>query len=525
MKKIYFQILTACLLAAITNACVEIQDILGPTITLSENDNTIEDRYYYGDSLKFTVNFKDNVAIVKSEVAITKFGSDITDTVNSWGVYVTEPDTLSGSRFVTRVIREEIPTVFKGEYLDTGFYIAYLSVEDRGGTKQEFSDTFSISSDITPPVIDDVIVNLPQNASGQYEACPNFVVPVSGIVTDNTQLALVGFEVGTSRIPYITQSTTLEDDEILLENFLTGGRTIRMPADLPQGATTVKVIAIDVFGNESSSSFEIFNDCDLETPTINITASEPTINRSGFTSIIEGQQFDLTSLEISDNKELDKVEFRLFNESNQVITSYERTSIGADNTVFTTADNLLFPSTPFTSGDIGETFTVIVKAFDLDGNVAEESIPLSVERDDLPFISSMDFLLNPGGPRDSTYANATNNATFVVTDIIADALAVDPSYINFILPEGKAEDDVGIESISMVWSHVPSGRVLNTVLLGGASGTPFIGGDSTPSVVKFSDYLSNSSLTFEAGLGTYRLDIIIEDTNSQRASFTYDFLY
>ena len=182
MRKNLLQISIALFSVLILNACVEVLDVLAPVIIL-EVDNpeeTFKETYYYGDSIKFKVSFRDNSSIVKSEVAITKFGSSITDTTTTWGIYRTEPDTLKGSRFVSRTIAEEVPTVFNSAYLATGLYVAYLSVEDRGGTVITLQDTFNIQSDITPPVASGIQIDkgLQEISPGEYAVCPGLAIPI-----------------------------------------------------------------------------------------------------------------------------------------------------------------------------------------------------------------------------------------------------------------------------------------------------------------------------------------------------------
>jgi len=311
-----------------------------------------------------------------------------------------------------------------------------------------------------------------------------------------------------------------------LSTFFTGNRTLRVPSDFPErGSEKVSIFALDVFNNISQFDFVITSNCDLEVPQLQLLSTTPELNSANFATIVSGQQFaiDADGLFATDNGDLDRVELYFREGSGDDVLLYDEVAINASSV---SLGDFNFPSasSAFSDADIGKGFTITIKAFDTDGNQSEdEIIELAVARDDAPIIPTLDLVINQNGPKDTIFTNVTSNVTYVLTAIADQALAIDPTFVNFMLPEGKAEDDVGISTVLMTWVG-PAG-INNTVLVGGSSGIPFQGGEINPRVIQFSDYVDNDTFVFDNATSPsvqYQLTITITDTKGQVLTISYD---
>jgi hypothetical protein len=519
-------------------ACVDVQDVIDPRFqfVVNSEDGIIKDTYYYGDSISFEVTFTDNSSIVKSEVAIGKESSDpinnpvdITDTVSSWGIYITELADLSGSRFVQRIVNEKIPTIFKGEFLDPGTYFIYLSVEDVGGTFIDFKETFTIVADQTEPTITIDGLGLQKDASDNYEACVGFVVPVDGYVKDNTKIKSLQYrftresntsEFSTSEPQVINSDVPTENDSVYIATIF-GEFGVTIPSqiagvDVESETLLFTVIATDTFNNKSTStSIPIVVNCDTEIPTIQVLKTTPVLNSNLVFDIPVGGSFSIDSIRFTDISGLGDIALDLRKGSLSVIAQNIGIPAGVVDTTFVDESSFQFIGGTNT-GDlfsiIGNIYTLTITATDLESpaNVATIRITLNTVEDASPTIEVVDLLINPDNQViDTIFINVSDGGIFNATDVIVRAEAI--PVVSYLIASGKVQDDIGISSIEFIWE-----RPDNT----NESFTPIV--ENTPTVVQLDDLVPADLFTFPRDVdGVYLFTIKITDTINNITEVSY----
>ncbi len=509
-------------------ACVDVEDVIDPRfqfVTNSEN-GSVRESYSYGDSISFEVTFTDNSSIVKSEVAISKVGSAITDTINTWGIYITEDDSLSGSRFVRRTVRKKIPTLFNGNFLETGRYFLYLSVEDVGGSLITFSDTFNITNDQSAPEITIDELGLSRDEDDNYQACAGFVVPIDGYIKDNTQIESLQYrftregnsaQFSSSRLFTLNTTIPVENDSLYLANIF-GNFGVIVPRSISgvnvQSETLLlTVIATDNFGNKSTSTpIPIVVNCDTEIPTIQVLKTTPTLNQElNFNIPVEGS-FSIDEIRFADVSGLNSINIELVGSDPNPIQS-ETIVLEPDITEIDFTDD---PRFTVNSGEgifdnIGDIFTLIITATDSEdpANVATTRITLNTVEDASPTIEVVDLLINPNDQTiDTTFINVTDGAAFNATNVIERAEAID--VVSYLIASGKIQDDIGIGSIEFTWTRPDESISFTTTL------------EDTPIVVQLNDLILVNSFTFPIGMnGDYVLKIKITDTKENTTEVSY----
>jgi hypothetical protein len=524
-------------------ACVDVQDVIDPRFqfVVNSEDGIIKDTYYYGDSISFEVTFTDNSSIVKSEVAIGKESSDpinnpvdITDTVSSWGIYITELADLSGSRFVQRTVNEKIPTIFKGEFLDPGTYFIYLSVEDVGGTFIDFKETFTIVADQTEPTITIDGLGLQKDASDNYEACVGFVVPVDGYVKDNTKIKSLQYrftresntsEFSTSEPQVINSDVPTENDSVYIATIF-GEFGVTIPSqiagvDVESETLLFTVIATDTFNNKSTStSIPIVVNCDTEIPTVQVLKTTPVLNSNLVFDIPVGGSFSIDSIRFTDISGLGDITLDLRKGSLSVIAQNIGIPAGVVDTTFVDESSFQFIGGTNT-GDlfsiIGNIYTLTITATDLESpaNVATIRITLNTVEDASPTIEVVDLLINPDNQViDTIFINVSDGGIFNATDVIVRAEAI--PVVSYLIASGKVQDDIGINSIEFIWERPNSTN---------EPFTPVV--ENTPTVVQLDDLIPVDLFSFPTNsdgsrlVGDYIFTILIEDTIGNITEVSY----
>ena len=502
-------------------ACVDVEDVLPPFIDTSAVDgNLVPDTVYYQDTIRFSVSFSDNVIVDSTVVAITPLGTDIADSVSNWIIFITENDTLRGSRNVTRNIEERVPAYITAinDYTPTGKYVISLFAIDKADGVVATSDTFLLCDDVTPPVFDELSVDL-EIRNGNLFTCPGFTIPVSGKVSDNTQLRRIGYYFN-NETPFSLDVSTgeVEYDTIDLSTSLDGSRSVVVPDELNNQTLTLTIFAEDIFRNTTEQSFTVEVDCDTKGPDINIVSTSPSLNDENVAYVVTDNQFTIDSLVITDESAIDSVEI-YFSLQGSTPVLYKSYSIDppTPEVLLGDLDNLIFPSQllPFTQA--GLTYVVTIRAYDTvtifsnTGNVSENiDIELITKEDDPVEIPVIDLILNEGDGTSQTFQNADTASTYTIS--IANDLNSDPLFINHIIADGKAEDDVGIQNLTMEWIN-PNNTTIRV------TSTDF---DPAEAVIKLRDYHDNELAFDDTLTGIYIL--VIKLTDAKRTTeYRYKF--
>lgn len=517
--------------------CVDVEDVIAPFIIADDtngvsifdetsNGNLVLDTVYYQDSLKFTVTFQDNISIDTSIVSITPLGVEVGDSITNWVFFITEQDTLRGSRFVSRTIREEVPATLPympDTYTPTGKYIITLFAIDKANGTQVFRDTFLLEDDITPPVFHDLSLDL-EVRDGNLFTCPGFSIPISGGISENTQIRRVGYYLndGTPLSLDVNNGVMENDTLILSEAFSTSSSSaIRIPDNLNNSLVSVTIFVEDFFRNLTEQTFTVNVDCDTKGPDIQVISTSPEANDENIAFVVTDTQFSLDSVVITDESAIDSIEiyFNLQGDAPALYKTYsfdppvQAVNLGS-------IDELIFPdpSTVFTQA--GLTYLVTVRAYDTvtlfsnTGNVSDNvDLELIIKQDEPVIIASLDLILNEGDATSQTIQNADTVSTYTFS--VAGDLNNEADFINFITADGKAEDDVGIVNLTMRWT-LPSARVVTV------TNQTF---DPTEKVIKLRDYHTNEIAFDATETGTYLLEILLTDSKrTQTFKYTFELI-
>lgn len=501
--------------------CVDVEDVLSPIIFVdNDNGNIVSDTLYYQDTLKFTVNFQDNVSIDTSIVAITRLGADISDSINNWVIFITERDTLRGSRFVTREINQLVPATLPyspNDYTPVDKYVISLFAIDKAKGVRTFQDTFYLCDDITPPEFHELSLDL-ETVDDTLFTCPGFTIPISGGASDNTQFRRYGYSFnGGLERSIDANSSNMEFDSLDLTTLFTGPRSVSIPDTLNNQTVSLTIFAEDFFRNKIEQTFLINVDCDTKGPEIRIVSTTPTISDENEVSVVTDTQFSLDSIVVTDSSAIGLIEIYFGQTGGATLYKSYTFPDPPKEVNLGSIDQLLFPDPLNVFTQVGLTYDLTIKAYDTvtffspNGNESENiSINLIIKQDDPVNIASLDLILNEGDASSQTFKNADTTSVYTIS--IADDLSSDPNFINRIIPDGKAEDDVGITNITMEWI-LPDNQVITV------ADQDF---DPTEVVIKLRDFHDNQLIFDSEMQGTYVLQISLSDVKRTQ-TFKYTF--
>lgn len=492
-------------------SCIPLSDLFPPTIDLTAEDGSqpFVETLYYQDSIILNVSYRDNAALKLWRVNIDKMQAGNLDAdwqVSEQGVFERPTRGYESS------IRLAIPARLNDNYLATGDYRLSVIVMDLDSNFASFADTFTIDNDKQLPQFLDlsVLLNRPIPADAptgtEYYTCPNQPVKFSGWATDNTKLRRIGYSyTGAGDVSYPVRNNVFEYDTVVADGYLNDSLSVIFPESLNGQLITLSLFAEDVFLNRHDTTFNVYLNCDATAPVITFSGlSKPEVQ--GVISVVEGTDFTINNLHISDNQALRNVEvyFHDLSTSPQLFDEYVFNGTKNDTliTAFTIPSNLL---------DLNVSYKLTLTAHDTstillpEGNTTNRSFELQVVEDLAPAISNMDITFHKG----TAAADITFNTVLPGTTLSAGGI-LGGDNISYLSIDGKGDDDVGIVQLTLKW-RTPSGVVSNVV---NRSFNP------AEEVLKFNNFYEEGSVFLLTQVGTYSLEVIMTDTKGQKNGAT-----
>ena len=491
------------------SACIPLSDAFPPSVDVSfpEGDIAVES-IYYQDSIILQVFYEDNVALDFWRLRINRL--EVANLNADW-VYQRVDNVPGNARGLEERVAVPIPSRTNNEYVSTGDYELDLTIFDLESNSTTFTDTFNIGGDITPPVFQGLSSNLstelPAGApnSADYVACPNLPVEFFGKVSDNTKLRRIGYSYGNlGDDSYPIRTSVFEYDTVEVSPYLNDSLSIQFPSELNRSVVALNVFAEDVFDNRYDTTFQVYLDCDASPPLFSYSSlSREPVN--GIVEVIEGTDFFINDLSISDNEALRDLQVFLYPLSGSPTIWQEYLFDGR------VADTLFQPFiVPQSELIVGEDYQLNLLAHDTTtvflptGNEGSLSFQLQVRPDLPPSISSMDFIVNEETPSTEVFLGRLPGDTITLPGVLTE----EP--LSILVPDGKASDELGITTLKMIW-HQPNG--LSQEVVNRNFSDP-------PEVIKFLDFFDRTTAFPMEETGLYQLEIIMEDTKGQESGAT-----
>lgn len=324
-------------------------------------------------------------------------------------------------------------------FAQTGEYQAQLLLEDINGRQRVMPQAFDLGGDIRVPFFSDVrIVNLPQNAAGEYLACRLDVPEIEGLVIDNTGLASVrAFYRGKAEFnlpepPSISVLGIVQDTLDLKGVF---GSELRIPNSVPDDELIQLVVqARDSVGNLGVKIFDIVVDCDDSAPEILLGTTAPDVREVETllsAGVVQGLSFSIFELSIRDDEEVSNYEITFGPQGGTADILASDDDLGGVDSINITDEIGVIEAPLPTDAEPGDVFELTITSSDPAGNdAAPVQIEITTLRDEPPLIIISDLYINDDPVR-----------------VSSNEIEVFPS--DRIRFEGKIEEDVAFTFISV----------------------------------------------------------------------------
>jgi hypothetical protein len=501
MKRILWGLLA--LFAAVS--CIPLEDNFPPFIEVdpSTPDFSVTP-VYYQDSVVMQVYYRDNSRLRRWQLDVHRL--EVADLEADWVFSQARRfDEFVRASFTT--VRLDIPSRFNNRYISTGDYELRLTLFDADSNYSTFVDTFTIAGDNRLPAFLDLETSMSAALPGgapagaTHLACPNQPLRFFGRAADNTKLRRVGYAYGTAGdASFPVRTDRYEYDTVSVDAYFNDSLQIVLPPSLNGTLVPVSIFAEDVFLNRYDTTFMVYVDCDVEPPTIAYAStSKPVVN--GVAQVVEGTDFVVEGLEVSDNVELRRLEVYFYDLSGgaQLLQVHDFEP-GTQTELF---EPLVIPAESLL---LGHAYRLKFVAYDAStvllpqGNSSELAMELQVVEDAPPAIASMTFVVNAGTEGEQEFVAVQPGQTISLPGLL------EGDFANLLLADGKGEDDVAVVRLVMRW-RTPSGSVSNLVA---------VNLDPPAPALKFTDFYDAASTFRFLEAGTYRLQIIMTDTRGQQ---------
>lgn len=438
-KKHLFLFLFFLSLAIGFSRCVPIEDLVPPTV----GDFTLNEQYNISDTIRFQAILADNFGVSTYRIDIEPI-----DSTNTSLWRYSQTDSVKA-----RLLDLEKTIIIPSNIAFVGDYKLVLTAFDVSGKSKIITKNFILGGDVSVPVFPDVILpNIIPIVDGNYVVCRNELVPLLGTVTDN---------VGLKRI---TSQFRFENDSLstLVLRNISGVRVsldgvfdigLIFP-DRPNNERFFLILtATDTEDNSRVIEIPFAINCDTENPIIESidTNLDANRNENDFIEVIQGQDFFITTGNITDDQSLDKIFIYLHNIENNttsLITEEQMNGVSFD---LNTLNNIIIPIPPTaTTGE--NSYEIRVETTDAVGN-----------RSDI-FVIKLD--IRPNNPPKLTDvtlhdSNSIGNDIITVSDSSNLPLPVSSTFV-FNL-RGRISDDLSLDSYEIVWKKQGSNDVITRI--------------------------------------------------------------
>lgn len=421
MKKILYFFL---LLSTIVSACVDIKDIIKPTIS----PYSIRKLYNVQDTVKAMITVTDDKALDSLVVVVQKLNGSLN---SRWRPKPVTKRIRGGRRYIDTV-NFVIPVI-----AEIGLYTIETKAYDKGSDQIKNSiskiDTFEVSGDNKIPIFKDLkVVGFSEDKNGIYKACRLDVIQLEGLIIDNDQLKEIRV---TSTTNVINEATVVSRDTIRLKNLFL--RNLKIPQTVVDNTTlSISITAIDRSGNTATSQiFRFLVDCDDQQPVIEVSKTFPIFDLDKEVDIIEGGKFQILEGAVSDNRFLRRFAMTVSQLNASADTVFKRNLNTSTKVLLSNILKDFTYSLPANTS-VGTTLQFTLSALDSSGNF---SVPyrflLNVIKDEPPTIFVTNAYLD-----NIEFAIREN----VITSIKAGQL---------LRIEGKIEEDNALQNIKIIWGE------------------------------------------------------------------------
>lgn len=491
-------------------SCIALTDEFDPTISVeSEAGKT----YYYKDTFKLNVVFKDNVLIEEGRIRIRMV--DTLSTVNDT-ILFTYDSTYQNVRARQLEVDSSMLVPLN---VRTGKYFIEVSNEDADENFIADTSYFYIGTDTMAPVIEQITVTSAiEGNQGSTTFCRGERLLIDALIHDNLSIKKLGIQIGVNTPRYFSvDGDSLNVVDVVQRQFF-------VPDSLVNGEYDLTLLVEDQFGNKSQVVTSINISCDDE-PAFFVSYSEASgieIPSNRIVSLFPGENFSLSSLIFRDNGGLDsaRLEVTRIGVSSVVGESGTITNdpiIGIDldgveeqdlATLFEDNFNFGFDLLETTAG---ETIFINVKVKDAEQTWDEASFfrfSLVAKEDLAPIIRIADLIID-------------DTKEYIPEDEVQDFTSrlVGKNNIN-IAVEGKVQENVGLSSIEYKFSSDREGIVnLEGKVEGEDSFTSYPVDLGTTLNTEFP---ISSSLAIQGDV-LYTLKIVAKDIKGQMDSVSFNF--